>query len=722
MSNLADPSVREPLYAVLRLRPHLKVECREFDGQTGYVIEDPFRAKFYRVGVAEQAFISLLDGTRTVQDAIASAATRLRERAFSESEALAICRWLLETQLVENTQAFEHSRLINKAETRRDCLWSSLGNPLSIRCPLFNPTAVLCKLEPWLAWTLGRPLFVAWWIVCLYGLALAVGHWDQLVVDTIVLLDRSHWWLLVLSWLVLKLLHETYHALVCRKYGGAVPEAGIFVLFFAPVPYVELTSSWRFASKWQRIATATAGMYIELLLAAVAVIVWSSTGNHTTRHVAVSIAAMASAGTLLVNANPLMRFDGYFILSDLVGIPNLNTHARRWLTSLVERMLGCPPASLGLPPRQTRIVIVYAIAAWLWRTLIYITLLLAIVVLLGRVHVLLAAAAAITLVGGAAYRTCAALIRMSTRQPVMSRRRLALIGCAACVFAVFIAYLLAGPSTIRAPGIVEYKPLVSVRSSSPGFIRQLEVEDGDVVSAGEVLAVLENRELRVQLRMAQLEIDKSVAECRMLRQAGETAKEQAELAAQSALRKKAAELSRQIKSLTIRAPAGGKVVGRNLASWLGRYVEQGTELFSIGDERSKEVVVALQQDDVDLFLQHGDAPIEIRFSAIGAPAIESTVESIEPRARVDPPHEALSSQVGGPLAVRLVDDADTPKASGDYELLDPYFTASVRLSGSQSERLRAGQLATIKFTTWEQTSLRRLQLLLARWYAHQIRN
>ena len=721
MPDSADHSVLEPLNAVLRLRPHLKVECRQFDGQTCYVIEDPFRAKFYRVGAAEHAFIRLLDGTRTVQATISAAAARLRQLAFSESEALAICRWLLESQLVENLQAVEHTRLLNKPDERSG-LVTMLRSPLAIRLPVFNPTAALSKVQPWLAWTLSRPFFVAWCLVCGYGVGLAILNWRQLVAGAAVLLDRQHWWLLVVSWLVLKLLHETYHALVCRKYGGTVPEAGIFLLFFAPVPYVELTSSWRFPSKWQRIATAAAGIYIELLLAAMALIIWSTTGSNTTRHVALSIAAMASAGTLLVNANPLMRFDGYFILSDLLSIPNMNTYGRRWLVSLVERMLGAPPTPLGLSLRSTRIVMVYAAAAFLWRTIVYITLFLAILVVLGRIHLLLAGAAAIVLVAAAAYRAGGGLYRIIAKQPVISCGRLAFVAGSVIVCAALIAYLLAGPSTIRAPGIVEYKPLVRVRSASPGFVRQLSVEDGDVVSAGEILAVLENRELSVQLWMAKLEIEKSVAECRVLRQAGETAKEQAALAAQISLRKKADELSRQLESLTIRAPASGKIVGRNIATWLGRYVEPGTELFSIGDERSKEIIVALLQDDVDLFLEHGEAPIEVRFAAIGVSSMESTVESIDPRASVTPPHEALSSEVGGPLSVQLVQDAEDRDLPGDYELLDPHFTASVRLTGEQSERLRAGQVATVRFTTGDQTSLRRLQLAFERWYAHRVRD
>jgi len=716
----ADHKIVELSNAVLRLRSDLRIDCRDFGGEMCYVIEDSFRAKFYRVGPAEHLFIMLLDGTRTIHAAIAVAAGKLRELAFSENEALAICRWLLETQLVENAGTVDHVRLSKKAE-ERPSYWAALRNPLWIRLPLFNPTAALNKVEPWLAWTLGRPFFIAWSLCCVYAIGVVVSNWDALVGDTIVLLDRSHWLLLIISWLLLKLLHETYHALVCRKYGGTVSEAGIFLLLLAPVPYVELSSSWRFASKWRRIAAAAAGIYVELFVAAIAVIVWTNSPSNTTKHIATSIAVMASVGTLLVNANPLMRFDGYFILSDLIGIPNLNARGRQWLRTRFERLLGVASAPLGLTSRKARFVSIYATAALVWRVLVYLTLLSAILILLARVHMLLALAAASAMLAGVASRTYSYVASLANK-PAVSARRMVFVGAMAVVVLAGVALLLAGPSTIRCPGIVEYHPLVIVRTASPGFIRQLCIEDGDTVVTDQVLAVLENGELALELRMAELEIEKSVAKCRILRQAGETAKEQAELATQTALQQKRIELARQIESLTIRAPNSGKVIGRNLASWRGRYVETGAELLLIGDDTAKEVVVALAHDDVDLVSQHGEAPITVRFAALGASSIEATLDTIEPRATMHPPHEALSSKYGGPLAVQVVDDSSHSDAASAYQLLDPCFKASVRLTAEQSARLRAGQLATIEFSSTEQSWARRAQVIVHRWFDQRLRS
>ena len=718
MATAADHTIEEPLNSVVRLRTDLRITQREFGGLPCYVIEDPLRAKFFRVGVPEFTFVKLLDGTRTVRTAIRDAAGQLRELAFSECQALGICRWLLETQLVETPHATEHRRLTLKADDRGDRLaW--LRNPLCVRVPICNPRAAIDFVEPWLAWTLRKPFFAVWLVLCLYAFGATAANWDELASGAVVLLDRRHWWLLFVSWLLLKLLHETYHALVCRKYGGTAAEAGIFLMFFAPVPYVDVTSSWRFASKWPRIAVAAAGMYAELFVAAIAIVVWYNTGNAAMRHVALSVAIMASVGTLVVNANPLLRFDGYFILADWLEIPNLNMHSRRWLGSLAARLLGCSVAPLGLTPRDESVAKLYAVAAMIWRSIVWLTLTTALIAILARVHTIAAVVGAVAILLLAGRGASLQLRRWFMQLPPCSPRRLCAVAALGAIAVVVGAMALLRPATISAPGIVEYHPLLVVRAASPGFVRELCVRDGDDVQAGQKLVVLENRELDVQLRLAEIEVEKSIARCRLLLQAGETAKEQAERSQQEALCKKRDELAAQVYHLTITAPVGGRIVGRNLEGWLDRHVETGAELFRIGDESAKEVMVAIAQDDVELFRSGEAVALRIRLSAAGVPSFMTAGLSIEPRAMTIPPHEALSSRLDGPLAVQVSDDVADDRPAAD-ELLDPCFKASAVLTLEHSRRLRAGQRATVELQTSAQSLGRRLIAQVERWFDRQL--
>jgi putative peptide zinc metalloprotease protein len=275
------------------------------------------------------------------------------------------------------------------------------------------------------------------------------------------------------------------------------------------------------------------------------------------------------------------------------------------------------------------------------------------------------------------------------------------------------------PATISAPGIVEYNPLLVVRAASPGFVRELCVRGDDDVQAGQKLVVLENREIDVQLRLAEIDVEKSIARCRLLLQAGETAKEQAERSQQEALCKKRDELATQVHHLTITAPVGGRIVGRNLEGWLDRHVETGAEIFRIGDESAKEVMVAIAQDDVELFRSGEAAPLNIRFSAAGVSSFVTTGLSIEPRATTIPPHEALSSRLDGSLSVQVSDDVADDRPAAD-ELLDPCFKASAVLTPEHSRRLRAGQRATVELQTSAQSLGRRLIAQVERWFDRRL--
>ena len=126
------------------------------------------------------------------------------------------------------------------------------------------------------------------------------------------------------TWVVLKLIHELAHSLVCKKYGGRVASCGILVLLMIPMPYVDVTSSWRFENKWKRILTSAAGMLSEVFVAAIACYVWANSQPGPIQYHAGNVIITASLHTLLFNINPLMRFDGYYMLADWLEIPNLS--------------------------------------------------------------------------------------------------------------------------------------------------------------------------------------------------------------------------------------------------------------------------------------------------------------------------------------------------------------------------------------------------------------
>ena len=566
------------------------------------MIEDPVRGKFFRIGSDEFTLISLLDGKNTIAQAIGLSAATLRERAFTENEAMSVCHWLLESQLAVCGGAGQAERLAKSARKHGPEQARRVGQPLGHAAPACSIRAgCLNRILPWMHWAFSRPAVVAWCIVCLIGVVVAAGHRGELVESSSVLLDRDNWLRLAVVWLILKLLHESAHALACMHFGGTVPSAGVLLVVFTPLPFVDVTASWRFPSKWQRIATAAAGVYLELFVAALAIILWSWSGDSVVRHAALNVAATASVGSLLINANPLMRFDGYYILSDWLELPNLSASGQKFIAGLFQRMLGVEVPPDTRSPRTRRIIAVYAIASLVWRNMVYAGLLLVLYAMVSKLGSFLAGTAVVLAVAAMLLNPVRNVYRFLSKQQSLEMRRLAIVAAGFLGCIAVVAFLLTRPSTIRTCGIVDYSPPTIVRSASPGLVREVKVREGETVKKGQVLAVLENEELRVELANIRHQIEQSRLQERIHRQKDETAKEQAENAKYRSLQKKEAEIQTQVDGLIVRAPIAGEVVANDLDSFVGRYLAVGDEIAVIGSERRKEVILAAAQDDISSF-------------------------------------------------------------------------------------------------------------------------
>lgn len=687
---------------MLTLRSDL-IFTPELNGnKPGYVIEDPVNTKFYRIGIAEYKFISLLDGATSVAEAVRSTAVTLSDQAFTQDEAATICKWLVDVGLAHTAESARPGRLVAAAQDAdRTNLWQRL-NPMYLRLPLVQPDRLLDCLTPWLGWLHG-PL--GWTLAAtagIVGLCHLMVDWDRFLGDADGICAPSRWLWLGTSWLLLKVVHETSHGIVCRRYGGSVREGGITFVLFAPLAYVDVTSSWRFPSKWQRIHTAAAGMYSELLIASLAVIVWSRTEPGMLRDASFNVVIMASLTTLVFNANPLMRFDGYYILSDLLAIPNLYPNGQQYLRYLGRRyLLGVPDT----PPRWTKgrdgVVKLYGLAAFVWRITVCAALVIAASTMFAGAGIVVAAVAIVLWLGPGLTR----LVKMVRTDPLLTRGNgLRLLATTAGILALgtLLFTLIPWPGVVRAPAIIQYSPMAVVRAGSPGFVKKLMVHDGQVVQEGHVLAVLDNDDLRTELADIKLQVEDSRILCRSLMEDDHMAAYQAELKRCESLEAQSAQKQEQVDQLTVRAPITGQVIGRRLDSLLGTYLTQGAPLLCIGNRNTKELQISVGQDDLEAFTRRLKRPVMIRLA--GVRRFTSTLIKVSPRASIEPLHEALCSPNGGPLAVRPTPgDSDTSDGEGEaegYQLLAPRFLAVVALRPRESSLLLAGQRGVASF--WDE--------------------
>ncbi len=559
-----------------------------------------------------------------------------------------------------------------------------------MQIPLFHPDRFFQQLEPWLAWCLSFPAFLVWLAVVCWALRDVLVHHHRLSDASSDVLATGNWIWLGVAWLLLKVIHECGHAVACRRFGGEVREAGIIFILLAPLAYVDVTSSWRLRSKWARIAVAAAGMYVEIFLAAVATIVWARIAPGTISQVCLNMMTTASVMTVLFNANPLMRFDGYYILSDFLELPNLYASGQLYVRALVRKWLFGMRSSL--PARQgvrDLFIRCYGVASLIWRNLVFFGLLLTAATLLQGAGIVLSAMALVVWLAAMLRRGISFARTGGGERP--SWLRFAVVGGGTAVLAMSGLVSVPWPGSVTAPAVVQYAPEAVVRTQCDGVVREICVKGGALVEAGQVLAVMSNEDLSHEVAELAVAISQSELKRRIHQRQGEMAKFQAESQQLRTLEKQHAERQHEVDHLVLRAPCRGKVIGRDLASLAGQYLTKGSRLLSIGDESAKEIRVSIAQQDMLSFRAHIGQAIRIYLPA--GRVLLATLTKVEPRASATPIDDSLCAPHGGVLAVRNVSDDPSAVAGSSYELLSPRFTGIVQLDAGQSEQVHAGQRA-----------------------------
>jgi putative peptide zinc metalloprotease protein len=571
---------------------------------------------------------------------------------------------------------------------------ASWHNPLVMKRSVVNPDAWLSGADRCCGWLFGRAAFCVWLAFVASALVVVAAHAGQLRTSAAGVLAAENWFWLGLCWLGLKTVHELSHGLVCKRYGGNVRDAGLLFVLFMPVAYVDMTSAWRFRSKWHRIHASLAGMYAELFVASVAAWIWSRSTGSLTGHIAFNVMLMASITTLLFNANPLLRFDGYYVLADVLEIPNLASHASQtWRAAARWFFLGLPGPPSNLPRGKRHIVRWYGLAALAWRTVVSVSLVLAASVMFYGAGIVLAAGGVICwwLV------PCAKAIRglWPLRHSPVTRSRFVLMTTATGATLLSLFTIVPWVLPYRAPAVVEYAPLAVVRADSSGFVVKLLVRPGDHVAEGQTLAVLENPEQSLQRQELELSIERSELRARMLKREGKLAEYQAEHDRVASLELKLAEKAHEVEALVVRAPQPGVVIGRGLPLLLGTYVAKGDELLAIAQESGKELRISVAQHDVQLFSRQVGATLRVLLG--DGQILFGTLTRLEPHASPVPPHQALGANCGGPLPVVERRNGERNKESVSHEFLTPRISGTISLASNDARHVFSGQVGEASF-------------------------
>lgn len=592
-----------------RLRDGVEVVHRRLRRQPWVLIVDPVSQRFHRVAPLLWQVLVLMDGRRTLdqiwQECLAQAEHNAQQGQsmlpLGQPELVQLLAQLHSLDLIQTQVTPDSAEVLERySKQRSQRLRQALLNPLGLKIPLLHPDAWFNRLAGAATLIFSPWMLVLWMIVVLPAILLAWQHWAELtqnLADRVLSLKN-----LAVLWLVyplVKAVHEVMHGLAVKRWGGSVREMGLMFVVFTPVPYVDASSSYLFPSKWSRATVAAAGIMAELLLGALALHVWLLVETGWVHAVAYNVVLIAGASTLLVNGNPLMRYDGYFALCDLVEIPNLAQRSTQFWAYLVDRYgFGARNAEPPLGAERERCwLVVYGAVAPIYRLIVVIGLAWFIAAKYFFVGVLMA----LLTVGGATLKPMWQGWKHLRQSPALVHRRsLALRRSGLSVMALLLlAGLVPVPMMVIHQGVVWLPDDAIVRAEEAGHMVLPVARSGSWIPSGAVIGQLSLPQLTADLEVGRASLDLLLAKLRateledpvqavMLRH--DIDAEQSEVA----------NLQRRSAALTVRASTQGYWVPAEPTELLGRYVQRGETLGYLVDGPSSLVRVVVTQDDMAL--------------------------------------------------------------------------------------------------------------------------
>ncbi len=655
-----------------RLLPHARIYRHTYRGQPWYIVQDSSGGRYHRLSPQAHALVSRMDGANTVQ-ALWDEACRIGgDDIPTQDDVVELLMQLHANDLLHSDITPDTAELFDRYRKRRSQKWKQwLKNPLSLRIPVLDPDLFLTRWVHRLAWLFSRGGALLWLLVVVPAVILAGVHWKELtnnLSDQVLATDNLL--LLLFVFPAIKALHELGHGFAAKVWGGSVHEMGIMFLVFAPVPYVDASASSAFQSKRQRTVVGMAGMLVELFLAALAMYVWILVEPGLLRAIAFNVMFVAGVSTLIVNGNPLLRFDGYYILADLIEIPNLAQRGQKYLKYLSDRYLfGAHDIE---PPDETdsekRWLTVYTITSWIYRVLLTISIILFISNEFFIFGVLLGVWGAVTLLGMPIWKS----VKHVLESPTLQRHRARAIKVSLALLTGFILFISLIPMPLRtmAEGVVWLPDQSLVRSGVEGFFERWLVTPGANVQRGTPLLVMRDPGLTAELAAAQARVVEADARYRA-EQFTKPAQAEVSLQKLEHERRVLERATERHARLVVYAESDGVLAALRSQDMEGQYFKKGELIGYILGPHQFIARVAVSQDDIDL-VQARLKRAELRFADMLANTYPVRVMRQVPSGIDELPTAALTPAGGGTIPV-------DPKDPSGLKTLQRIFLFDLKL-------------------------------------------
>lgn len=635
-------------------------------GAPQWSLYDPVRARYFRLG--ERAFRLLRAWGAGEPARILDTANREPGARLTDADVAAFSRFLTNNELVE---AGDRTRIAGlaarKAAGKHGWFEGLLHNYLFFRIPIVRPAAFLERTQGVAAFAFSPLFWTAIALVGALGLTLALRRWDEFWATVPAVLTPEGAAAFALTLVAIKLIHELGHAYAATRYGARVRTMGVAFMVLWPTLYTDTSEAWRIVSRRRRVTIAAAGMAIEAALAACALLAWSLLPDGLARSLAFLVATATLVMTLFVNLNPMMRFDGYFLMSDALGIDNLQERAfalARWRMREILFGLGDPPPET-FDPRTKRILLVWAYATWTYRFFLFLGIALLVYHLFFKLlGIFLMIVELWWFIARPIARELGEWWRARARVGFTLNLALTILGVGGLLALAFVPWR----GHVSAPAVLEAPRHAELYAPYPARVASHALSDGSRVAAGDALVRLDAPHLAFDLRRTALELDaarlqlaRAAAGAAGTQEIGVLVERQAELEQrQSALREESARL-------VLRAPFAGTL--RDLAPDLhaGQYVPAEMPLARIVASGRARAIAFVEAADLPR-LSEGAAARFLADDGL-ARAVGLRLVEIDPAGARILDRPVLASSNGGRLAVRGSDTHRPVPASSLYRVL-----------------------------------------------------
>ena len=634
-----------------RLRSHAEIHRHDYRGKVWFILQDHAAGRSHRFSPAAYRFIGMMNGRNTVQQLWDAINQEAGDQAPTQDEVIRLLGQLHAADALICDVTPDSRELFQRYQRQeRMKLKQRFWTPMAIRIPLLDPERFLQRTLPLARLLLNKYTAVIWLLVAIAGIVLASVHWSDLTENII---DRAltpqNLFLLWFIYPVVKALHELGHAYTAKMAGGEVHEIGIMFLVFMPVPYVDVSSAWGFRDKRQRMLVGAAGIAVEVFLGALALFVWLSVEPGVVHVIAYNVMLISGVSTLLFNGNPLLRFDGYYVLADALEIPNLGARSNKYLGYLLQRYLfrvkdAESPAD---SPGECFWFVVYGIAAFIYRMFIMFVIILYVGGKFFTIGIALAIWATITQIFVPMGKNMAFLFKSPRLK--RNRGRSVLVSLILVSVILGLLFVLPAPLWTLAEGVTWPSEKSQVRAEADGFIAELLVTGHSQVQQGQ--PIIRTLDPLSHTRVTKLELHKKQLEIQLMalqtldRVQAEIVREELNAATENLQRAR-----EQTAALLIRSPRAGIFIVPREQDQVDRFVRKGEVVaFVTNPDDHSTVRAAVSQDDIGLVREYV-RKVDVRSAGWSSKSYPSEVAREIHGGTYMLPTAALGSNGGGPFA------------------------------------------------------------------------